>query len=413
MVPRETGPRRMDVPLMAGVDPDSNQDQPADGTMRRYLHLLIPAVLAWVGGTQLSAHDRARTPIRIPDLPQYLTLKCDFHTHTVFSDGKVWPDIRAEEAWREGLDAIAITDHIEHQPHKNDLPTAHNRSYQIARAHGDALRLIIIPGSEITRSMPPGHLNAIFLRDASKLDVPDWRDAVAEARRQGAFIFWNHPGWRAQQPDGRARWYAEHDELLAGDRLHGIEVVNAREYYPEAHAWCLEKNLTMLSNSDIHNPIGLDYDLHAGDRRPVTLVFVRERTPEAIREALFARRTAVLAAGRLIGREEFLRPIFERSIRLLTPEIRIRGTGSAYLQIQNDSDITYVIQPDPGDSDLAFPSEIRLPAGRVALIQVRSRKKDLQSTREVQLTGQVTNLLVRPATPMTVTLTFRAVLSPQ
>jgi len=351
--------------------------------------------------------------LRLPDLPDFLTLKCDFHIHTVFSDGKVWPDIRAEEAWREGLDAIAITDHIEHQPHKNDLPTAHNRSYQIARSHGEALRLMVIPGSEITRAMPPGHLNAIFLQDATRLDVPDWRDALAEARRQGAFIFWNHPGWRGQQPDGRARWYPEHDEILARDQLHGIEVVNEREYYPEAHAWCLEKNLTMLSNSDIHNPMGLDYDLHAGDRRPVTLVFARERTLEAIREALFARRTAVFAGGRLIGREEHMRLLFQRSIRVLTPEVRVRGTGTAYVQIQNESDVTYVFQPQADDADLSFPAEVRLPAGRVALLPVRGRNKETRGAREVALTGRVVNILVRPDTPLTATLTFRVERVPQ
>jgi len=371
------------------------------------------AILALGVTFPAAAHDRARTPVRVPDLPGFVTLKCDFHTHTVFSDGKVWPDIRAEEAWREGLDAIAITDHIEHQPHKNDLPTAHNRSYEIARGHGEALQLLVIPGSEITRSMPPGHLNAIFLQDARKLDVPDWREAVAEARRQGAFIFYNHPGWRGQQPDGRARWYPEHDELLAKDQLHGVEVVNEREYYPEAHAWCLEKNLTMLSNSDIHNPIGLDYDLHLGDRRPLTLAFARERSRQAIREALFARRTVVLAGNRLVGREEHVRPLFERSLRILTPQVRIRGTGRAYVQIHNESDIPYQLRITGSDPDLAFPQELRLPAGRVALLEVRGRGKDREGRRMVQVSCQVTNVLVRPETPLAATLEFEVTLSPQ
>ncbi len=186
--------------------------------MKPFLLVLVLG-LGWTlsGSLPLRAHDRARTPVRIPDLPGYRTLKCDFHIHTVFSDGKVWPDIRAEEAWREGLDAIAITDHIEYQPHKADLPTAHNRSFEIARPHGEALQLLVIRGSEITRDMPPGHLNAIFLSDARALEVEHWRDAVAEAHRQGAFIFWNHPGWTGQQPDGVARWYPEllhHAELL-------------------------------------------------------------------------------------------------------------------------------------------------------------------------------------------------------
>ena len=58
-----------------------------------------------------------RTEINIPDIPGYLTLKCDFHMHTVFSDGDVWPTVRVQEAWLEGLDAISITDHIEYLPH--------------------------------------------------------------------------------------------------------------------------------------------------------------------------------------------------------------------------------------------------------------------------------------------------------
>jgi hypothetical protein len=56
--------------------------------------------------------------INFPDILGYKTLKCDFHLHTVFSDGQVWPTTRVDEAVREGLDAIAITDHIEYQPHK-------------------------------------------------------------------------------------------------------------------------------------------------------------------------------------------------------------------------------------------------------------------------------------------------------
>lgn len=32
----------------------------------------------------------------------------DLHTHSVFSDGQVWPSIRVEEGVRDGLDALAI-----------------------------------------------------------------------------------------------------------------------------------------------------------------------------------------------------------------------------------------------------------------------------------------------------------------
>ena len=57
-----------------------------------------------------------RNDIRIPDVDGFHVLKCDFHTHTIFSDGRVWPTMRVDEAWKDGLDAIAITDHIEVRP---------------------------------------------------------------------------------------------------------------------------------------------------------------------------------------------------------------------------------------------------------------------------------------------------------
>ena len=34
---------------------------------------------------------QAKHKINIPDILGYKTLKCDFHMHTVFSDGMVWP----------------------------------------------------------------------------------------------------------------------------------------------------------------------------------------------------------------------------------------------------------------------------------------------------------------------------------
>jgi len=51
-----------------------------------------------------------RKDMRFPNILDYKTLKCDFHIHTVFSDGNVWPTIRVDEAWMKGFDAISITD---------------------------------------------------------------------------------------------------------------------------------------------------------------------------------------------------------------------------------------------------------------------------------------------------------------
>lgn len=72
-----------------------------------------------------------REIINIPDVNGYKVLKCDFHMHTVFSDGLVWPSIRAQEAWEEGLDAMALTEHIEYHPHKDYVEINHNRSHEL------------------------------------------------------------------------------------------------------------------------------------------------------------------------------------------------------------------------------------------------------------------------------------------
>jgi len=351
---------------------------------------------------------RVRTEINLPDIPGYVTLKCDFHMHTVFSDGLVWPTLRVEEAWREGLDAIALTDHVEYQPHKADVATNnHNRCFEIARPAGTDLGIIVLRGAEITRQMPPGHLNAIFLTNTTRLAVAEWQEAVQEARAQGAFLFWNHPGWERQlQEDKMVRWYPEHTELQQQGLLQGIEVVNGRSYYPEAHRWALEKKLTMMSNSDIHTAVTLDYHVHAGDHRPMTLVFAKERTAEAIKEALLQRRTAVYAGNRLIGEEKFLRPIFERSLHVKNPLVRIKDKQRVLVQITNLSDLDYSLLSDGEVEGVTFPNEVMFPARKTALLELRGTGSAAPNKHTLQLPFKVSNLLVAPDEPLRATLSL-------
>lgn len=351
---------------------------------------------------------RARTEIRIPDPDGFLTLKCDFHVHTVFSDGTVWPSVRAEEAWREGLDAIAITDHIEYQPHKSDIPTNFNRSFEIANGSGTPLDLIVIRGSEITRDMPPGHLNALFLTDSAKLSTPQWSDAIKAAHEQHAFIFWNHPGWERQAPNGIAVWYPEHTQILEAGMLHGIEVVNGRSYYPEAHRWAIEKNLAILSNSDIHAPIQMDYHLHDGDLRPVTLVFAKERSTSSIREALDARRSAALAGGLLVGPEAFLRAIFEKSVRIKNPRVAIKGKGKVLVQIANESSIDFQLACGKGVPGVDLPADITLAAGKTVLFELKGTGTAPGGERDLALPVTVKNVLIGPDKPLPATLHLHA-----
>ncbi len=370
---------------------------------------LIGASLAVAGAAQ---DMRVRRPLRVPDVLGYRTLKCDFHTHTVFSDGAVWPATRSEEAWREGLDAIAITDHIEYQPNKDDLPTNHGRAYEIAQAHGERLGLLVIRGAEVTRSMPPGHLNAIFLRSVDALDTPDWRQALRAARDQGAFVFWNHPGWRGQQPDGVARWYPEHGELVEAGLVQGIEVVNERDYYPDAHRWSLERNLAPLADSDIHAPVSLEYDLRAGDHRPVTLVFARERSVGAIREALLARRTVAWSGEMLVGREELLRPLVEASVTIENPKLRIAAGDGAYLRLRNDSDQRFQLSSEKQSGPLTAPERLVLAPQGTSLLEIRASKETPPSVRRLELAYTISNLKTAPDVGLRYTIVVEVEVTP-
>jgi 3',5'-nucleoside bisphosphate phosphatase len=304
------------------------------------------------------AVENARKMIHIPDIPGYKTLKCDFHMHTIFSDGDVWPTVRVDEAWKHGLDAISITDHIENNPSKQFVNGDDNSSYEIAKPYADKKGMLLIKGSEITRSMPPGHFNALFITNSNQLDKPDYMDVFEEAKKQGAFIIWNHPGWKPQQPD-TCKWWDVHTELLNKGMLHAIEVFNEQEYYPAAFDWCNEKGLAYTAASDAHEPIGDFYNL-SDYHRPMTIVFAKERTEEALREAMFAGRTVAWFANFLAGKEEFLHEIFKRSLEVkLISENDARRTYS----VVNNSDVPFTIK-------LANRSEVVIFARRETVIYI-------------------------------------------
>ena len=285
---------------------------------------------------------KVRTEIAIPNFGNYQTLKCEFHIHTIFSDGKVWPDIRVHEAWSQGLDAIAITDHIEYRPHKNILQGDLNESFKIAKKAGDAIDFIVIKGAEITRKKPIGHLNALFLNDAIPLDVSEPLDAIDEARKQGAFIMWNHPGW----PDDKSTLYPIHEQLISEGKINGVEVYNYMEYYPVSFDWCKKYNLAFMANSDMHNTITGDY---GSNMRPMTLVFATEKSEQGIRDALFAKRTAAFFYGELAGDSAYLKS-------LLFECLKVREATEKLIEVKNVSDIPFRMLGDDGKLYL-FPAQ--------------------------------------------------------
>ncbi|MFH1119620.1 MAG: Sb-PDE family phosphodiesterase [Bacteroidota bacterium] len=351
-----------------------------------------------------SAQDGPRSNVAIPDIPGYHTLKGDFHMHTVFSDGLVWPTLRVIEAWQEGLDVIAITDHIEYQPFKDDVNTDRNRPFNLADEKARELGILLIRGGEITRKMPPGHSNAVFLKDVNKLDTANWQDAFAEAKRQGAFVFWNHPGWKSQQPDTTI-WFEEHTLLLEQGQIQGIEIVNFLEYYPEAFAWALEKNLTIMGNSDIHGSIYQEYSPTGKLRRPLTLVFARERSVEGVKNALIEGNTVVVFNGDIYGRQQWLKALFAACVG---QEVNAAASGSDKHSIflTNYSDIGFRLIPgkDAMKNHLIYP--IELPAHSTVAMSVTPRQLGGPGKTTLPLGFTVDNMFVAPGKKLEVVIRF-------
>lgn len=303
-----------------------------------------------------------RKIINLPDLPGYVTLKCDFHMHTVFSDGNVWPVNRVNEAYRDGLDAIAITDHIEYVPHKDYIPVDHNAAWKIAKNTARDYNIILVHGAEITRSMPPGHLNALFITDANQLAVDSVWDAFEATIKQGGFLLWNHPGWKAQQPDGIPRMYDIHYRLLKNKWLHGIEFFNHREYYPLVMTFCKQHNLAVIANSDVHGVISEDYE--GETNRPMTLVFAKERSHDSLKEAMFAGRTLAYFDDMIAGKEEYALPFFFECISIGKPYNE--NSKNIFFEITNRSDIPfYLVDGAPGT-----PASITLNANSVTRVML-------------------------------------------
>ena len=324
--------------------------------MKRVLLMLLMIPIAWLNYAQqengILEMDEFTVPVKrqhieIPGFAGFQALKCDFHMHTVFSDGNVWPIVRVGEAWKEGLDVIAITDHIEYLPHSEDMKIDLNRSYELARNLAAERNLILIKGTEITRQTPPGHFNALFIADNNDYltgkAVPEKdREAVMRAVGQKAFIFWNHPGWKAASIEGSYEWIPFVDSLYKEKNLHGIEVFNGNSFHLKALDWAIDHNLTVMSNTDVHGLTEHGYRIGDTGHRSMTLVFARERNEAAVREALEAGRTVAWSGKYLAGREEHLKKLFQACVK--TKPAYYQKGNIRYYEITNSSDLYFELK---------------------------------------------------------------------
>lgn len=341
--------------------------------------------------------------ITFPDVPGYLTLVCDLHQHTAFSDGSVWPDIRVREAILDGVDAISLTEHIEYQPHKADIPHPdRNRSFEVAKEYAKDKDLIIIHGAEITRSMPPGHANAIFIKDVNKLIIDDPIAAYREANNQGAFVFWNHPHWPRQKSDGIAELTKMHKTLISEGLLHGIEVVNEGTYSDEALTIAQENNLTIMGTSDIHGLIDWLFDIPGGGHRPVTLVFAKERSEEAIKEALHARRTVAWFKNNLIGNEEEMQSLLTTCLKSGQANY-MEETSVLVAEIINNSDARFILR-NLSEYTFHLNSDlIEIPAQASIELQIKTK----ETRTSVNVNFEVLNAITAQGTHPEITLQYK------
>lgn len=293
----------------------------------------------------------------IPNVNGYKVLKSDLHAHTIFSDGSVTPEYRVREAWVDGLDVLAITEHIEYRPHEgvmtsylkgffqgepnkpngkilSDLNVSNSRAVAAAVGYG----ITIIPGAEITRDQNKiGHYNALFVKDVNTIYDPDPAVSMKKAREQGALIMHNHPGWIRKNVD-----MIEFEKQVYGENLiDGIEIMNGTEFYPPIITRAQEKNFFMAANTDIHGTTTMDYVV-GGQQRNMTLILAKENTLPAIKDALKARRTLAYSFGTVAGEEQLIKDFFMACVKFET--FRVDGNGKRTMRMTNNSSVPFILK---------------------------------------------------------------------
>ena len=315
-----------------------------------------------VGHGEISRKKYPPRKITIPDVGAFKVLKGDFHMHTLFSDGLVMPKDRVAEAVDNGLDVIAITDHIEYRPFLggNSIKLVennddHNIAYNIAKPEADKNNLILVRGTEITKQTC--HFNALFVQDVNAIAavVADWRKMLAISAEQGGFNFWNHPNFPTHDSLSDAvpfgylkgkplRFHDEIEEVRKQGHLHGIEAFNGTTYYPIVLDWCNERDLVPVTVTDIHPSDWNTYG-HQNPLRPMSLILAKDRSYESVKEAFFAGRVVGWAANMVFGRLPWMEQLFRSSV-----EIQKTSGG---LSLKNLSEIPCIIEVD----DKSYPLE--------------------------------------------------------
>ncbi|MCQ2136029.1 MAG: Sb-PDE family phosphodiesterase [Bacteroidales bacterium] len=366
----------------------------------------------------------------IPDVPGYVTLKGDFHVHTVFSDDTTWPTVRVDEADYDGLDFLSITDHCDTRHQKmvnngyfNGDKVDRNTSYELAAAAAKKYGIIVIHGAELTRGkhMFPGHFNTQFISDGNAVAIaaetacenvkdPIKKEEVAimaglkEAKNQGGFIVWNHPDWE-RQANNETIWWPIHTTVLEAGYMQGIEIVNRfTGYDPEAFHWAIEKGLTLVSGTDCHKPMFQLVDYERGEYRPMTLVFATERSEAGIKEALMAGRTAVFCDGCIYGTEANIKPLFEQCFTISDVKYSEKKVS---FKVKNNTSIPLTLTKAPGSEKVVYQRLIYINEGEELTISINGYDNNAPlGINEFDVNFYVQNFLTDVDTPLSVSYHF-------
>ena len=310
----------------------------------------------------VKAPQMQRKEFHLPDVNGYHVYKADLHLHTMFSDGNVTPEFRVQEAWYDGLDVIAITDHVEgrkwegrmlkflkgylpkgtvpvndrvsRQPaDKRGIQADLNVSYQSAAAVADEYGMTVIPGAEITREpVAIGHFNALFIKDANKIYDANPAVAIENARQQGALIQHNHPGWRRTS----VKMTEFETQVYEKGYINGIEVMNGSQFYPSVLQRAQERRLYVAANTDMHLTTQLYYQ---GEQRNMTLIFAKDKSLKSLKEALKERRTLAYSFGTVAGDEQLVKDFFLACIH--AEVIKTDANGKHKVMLTNNSSVDF------------------------------------------------------------------------
>ena len=212
-----------------------------------------------------------------------------------------------------------------------------------------------------------------------------------EAKKQGAFVIYNHPSYAWWDKKDTTLFTNFHKELFNNKILQGVEVVNSGNYNIIAHKLAMKYNLTMLSNTDAHN--GLPQHQH-GNHRPITLVFAKDRTTESIHEALKARRTALYFDDYIAARQTEAESFFKSAVKVTIQKKNRKNEKILEVSLINISKIPFQIKV-LSDYDIE-----KFPLGQVTLAPHNTAVLTLKAMwiypQSISLQMQVSNIIISP-----------------